>query len=169
MQVDRLFSVFKTASKGMAVQRRQLQISSENIANANTTKVEGGDGPYKPKELVLSRSDRNESFRERLQNSRMRLKQTRQPHLENEDQRYFGVRSDGPDNLGPDDKMVEVDRYRYEYDPSHPDADENGMVKYPDLDLVEEMTRMVSANRLYEANLSVVEAEKDVIKQALQI
>lgn len=169
MQVDRLFSVFKTASKGMSVQRRQLQISSENIANANTTRVEGEDGPYKPKELVLSRSERNTSFRERLENSRMRLKQTRSPHLENEGKGRYGLRSDGPESLGPNDEVVQVDRYRYEYDPAHPDADENGMVKYPDLDLVEEMTRMVSANRLYEANLSVVEAEKDVIKQALQI
>ncbi|MGM0587475.1 MAG: flagellar basal body rod protein FlgC [Bacteroidota bacterium] len=169
MQVDRLFSVFKTAGKGMAVQRRQLQVSSENIANANTTRVEGEDGPYKPKELVLSQSKRGGGFSEAMQRSRMRMRQTRMEHMENDRNTRYGLREDGPQSLGPNDEVAEVDRYRYEYDPSHPDADENGMVKYPDLDLVEEMTRMVSANRLYEANLSVVEAEKDVIKQALQI
>jgi len=56
-----------------------------------------------------------------------------------------------------------------EYDPEHPDANEQGMVKYPDVDLVEEMTRMVSANRLYEANLSVIEAEKEIIKRSFEI
>jgi flagellar basal-body rod protein FlgC len=153
----------------MAVQRRQLQISSENIANANTTRVEGQDGPYKPKELVLSQSEQNRDFGDVMRQSRMRLRQTRNPHLENDRNPQYGLRSGGPENLGPQDEVAEVERYRYEYDPKHPDADENGMVKYPDLDLVEEMTRMVSANRLYEANLTVVEAEKDVIKQALQI
>ena len=54
-------------------------------------------------------------------------------------------------NLGPISEIVETAKYRYEYEPNHPDADENGMVQYPDVDMVGEMAAMVSANRLYEA------------------
>ncbi len=71
--------------------------------------------------------------------------------------------------LGPDFQVTEQNKFRYEYDPNHPDADENGMVKYPDIDMVREMTEMVSANRLYEANLSSIEAEKEIIKRSLEI
>lgn len=166
MAVDRLFSVFRTAGTGMAAQRRQLMVSSENIANANTTKVEDGDGPYKPKTLVRSVEDQGEKFSKHFNRSRLNLRLTRNEHLDKMQDRANGG---GTQDMGPNQEVVEVDKYRYEYDPSHPDADENGMVKYPDLDLVEEMTKMVSANRLYEANLAVVEAEKSVIKQALQI
>lgn len=72
-------------------------------------------------------------------------------------------------NLGPKFEVVEEEQFRYEYDPNHPDADENGMVRYPDVDLIREMTQMVSANRLYEANLSSIEAEKEIIKRAFEI
>ena len=71
--------------------------------------------------------------------------------------------------LGPVFEVVEQEKFRYEYDPNHPDADENGMVKYPDIDMVKEMAVMVSANRLYEANLSSIEAEKELLKKSLEI
>ena len=66
-------------------------------------------------------------------------------------------------------EIVETAKYRYEYEPNHPDADENGMVQYPDVDMVGEMAAMVSANRLYEANLSVIEAAKQIMKRSLEI
>lgn len=165
MKIDRFFSVFKTASKGMDIQRKQLAISAENIANAYTTKVEGEDGPYKPKTMVSSLSQ-DQQFKLSLNNATLNLKETRAGHIDGK----FGIKqAHALDEMGPDNEIVEQEKYRYEYDPSHPDADGNGMVKYPDLDLVEEMTQMVSANRLYEANLSVIEAEKQVIKRAFEI
>ena len=165
MKIDRFFSVFKTASTGMAIQRKQLATTAENIANAYTTKVDGGEGPYKPKTLVQSQSD-EQRFQRSLTQSILQLRNTRGVHLQSDD-RQGG--EGGMADLGPDLEIVEEERYRYEYDPKHPDADENGMVKYPDLDMVQEMTNMVSANRLYEANLSVVEAEKQIIKRALEM
>ena len=71
--------------------------------------------------------------------------------------------------LGPAFEVVEQEKFRYEYDPNHPDANENGMVRYPDIDMVKEMAVMVSANRLYEANLSSIEAEKEILKKSLEI
>jgi len=82
------------------------------------------------------------------------------------------MRSSTHDNgggIGPEFEVTEQESYRYEFDPEHPDADENGMVRYPDVDLVREMTQLVSANRLYEANLSAVEAEKQIIKRSFEI
>jgi flagellar basal-body rod protein FlgC len=77
--------------------------------------------------------------------------------------------TNGSGGIGPEFEVVEQEKYRYEFDPNHPDADENGMVRYPDVDLVREMTQLVSANRLYEANLSAVEAEKQIIKRSFEI
>lgn len=165
MKIDRFFSVFKTASKGMDIQRKQLAISAENIANAYTTKVEGGEGPYKPKALISSLNE-EQKFKLSLNNATLNLRETRAGHV---DGRFGTAQAHALDEMGPQDEIIEQEKYRYEYDPSHPDSDGNGMVKYPDLDLVEEMTQMVSANRLYEANLSVIEAEKQVIKRAFEI
>ena len=166
MNIDRLFSVFKTAGSGMAAQRRQIMVSSENIANANTTRVEGRDGPYKPKKLIQTQRNNGGAFHTEFQRTRLNLANSRTEHMDNAE---HSPTAEASQNRGPEISVTEQDKFRYEYDPQHPDADENGMVKYPDLDLVEEMTRMTSANRLYESNLAVVEAEKQVIRQALQL
>lgn len=166
MKVDRFFTVFRTAGKGMAAMRKQLQVSAENIANAYTTKVDGTDEPYKPKKLNTVQND-SQRFRMMFQDSVLQLRNTRNSHLDAESRSIRG--NDGTQDLSPDLEIQQVEKYRYEYDPQHPDADENGMVKYPDLDLVEEMTNMITANRLYEANMAVVEAEKQVIKRSFDI
>jgi flagellar basal-body rod protein FlgC len=72
-------------------------------------------------------------------------------------------------NMGPSFEVAEENNFRYEYDPNHPDANKDGMVKYPDIDMIREMTEMVSANKLYEANLSSIEAEKEIMKRSMQI
>lgn len=164
MEVGRFFSVFKTASKGLAIQRRKIAIAGENIANARSTTGANGEGPYKPKMLRTSIAD-IKGFEKALQDTAVEIQTTNSAHSSAS---AFGSDSPIPD-LGPTGEMVELERYRFEYDPYHPDADENGMVKYPDIDMVEEMTEIVSANRLYEANLSVIEAEKEIIKRALEI
>lgn len=164
MNIDRMFSVFKTASRGMALQRENVAIASENIANANTTRVNGRSGPYRPKILLATQN--SEDFGSMLQQTKLNLKQDDPGHLSSASKNNL---ANMYDTMGPDFHVVEEDKFRYEYDPDHPDADENGMVKYPDIDMVQEMTRMVSANRLYEANLSVVQAQKEIVKRTLEI
>jgi flagellar basal-body rod protein FlgC len=165
MNVDRFFSVFKTAGRGLAAQRKQISVASENIANANTTRRLGGRGPYRPKMLHATVGDRTR-FQKALKNSILQMQTSDGSHMTQPGtQQNQGRIVD----LGPQTKVVEQQKFRFEHDPDHPDADENGMVKYPDIDMVEEMTRMVSANRLYEANLSVIEAEKSIIKSSFEI
>ncbi|MGF1670553.1 MAG: flagellar basal body rod protein FlgC [Balneolaceae bacterium] len=161
--MDRFFSVFRTTGNALSVQRRQVQIASENIANAQTTRT--GRGTYRPKRLALSQPQ-NDGFRRTLINTEIKMRTTDVRHRPAPQ----AVRDfEGTVDLGPKADLVEQDKYRFEYDPMHPDADENGMVRYPDIDLIEEMTRLISANRLYEANLSALEAEKEIIKRSFEI
>ncbi len=164
MPIGRLFSVFKTASAGLAIQRKQIEVSAENIANAKTTRVAGTNEPYKPHRVVTHGT--GNSFNDTLIQTELELRKTNPKHLGLND--LENGTSNGP-SMAPDAQVVSEPKYRYEYDPENPDADANGMVKYPDINLVEEMTNMVSANRLYEANLSVVQSEKQIIKQSLEI
>jgi flagellar basal-body rod protein FlgC len=166
MNTDRFFSVFKTAGQGLSLQRRNISVASENIANANTTRGADGINPYKPKRVLASVSGQQQ-FGLALQDSVMQMRTSGSMHRANPSTDI--TTSGGTRDLGPQAETVEQEKYRFEYDPDHPDADENGMVKYPDVDMVEEMTHMVSANRLYEANLSVIEAEKMIVKRSLEI
>jgi flagellar basal-body rod protein FlgC len=93
--------------------------------------------------------------------------------LASRDPRHIGngslARAAGRGNLGPDTRIEGLNRERIEYDPDHPHADEAGYVHYPDVNVVDEMARMISANRIYEANLTSVKATKEMIKRSLEI
>lgn len=159
MLPDRIFSTFQTASKGLALQREKIAVASRNIANANTSAPEGSDKIYRP-QTVRSSGPGLSDFKKVLLNSVSSASQQLSADLSQTEKER---------GLGPEFEIVETDKFRYEYDPNHPDADENGMVRYPDVDLVREMTQLISANRLYEANLSSIEAEKEMIRRSLDI
>jgi flagellar basal-body rod protein FlgC len=163
---SRFFSVFKTSGQALNLQRQRIELSSENIANAQTTRVEGQEGPYRIKRLVQEGPRNTGSFNSLMEKNSLRM------HTVNEHHRPFNNAAQQNitnRDMGPEAEVVEQQKVRWEYDPEHPDANENGMVAYPDIDMVEEMTNIMSANRMYEANLSVIEAEKQVIRQALSI
>lgn len=162
---DRFSSAFQTAAQGLSVQRERINIASQNIANANTTASEGSGKVYKP-QTVRTSGPGPVNFKNVLTDSMSSLKRTREQHFSTVE-RPKG--SQGKTSLGPTYEIAQEDRFRYEYDPNHPDANEEGMVRYPDIDMVREMTEMVSANKLYEANLSSIEAEKEIMKRSLQI
>jgi flagellar basal-body rod protein FlgC len=168
MLPDRLSSTFQTAAQGLALQRERIAVASQNIANAQTSAPKGSDAVYRPKR-VQTLGPEQEQFLNVLSNSVSSLNVTNPQHMGAD----FGGQGSGSGSknigLGPTFSVTEQESFRYEYDPNHPDADENGMVQYPDIDMVREMTEMVSANRLYEANLSSIEAEKEIIKRALEI
>ena len=147
-------SLFQTAASGLEVQKKRLEAAAQNIANSRVSSTPGSIG-YQIKS-VSSKGPEDTDFLNVFQNQ-----------LEGPESIIDG--SDSANNLGPTSEIVETARYRYEYDPSHPDADENGMVQYPDVDMVREMASMVSANRLYEANLSVIEAAKQIMKRSMEI
>lgn len=164
MLPDRLSATFQTASSALDLQRKRIEVASRNIANARTSAPVGSKLVYRPQEVVTKAPD-TQNFFDVLEGSVETLKVTNSQHLSAAD----GLIGQKKGNLAPQFEVVEQDRFRYEYDPNHPDADENGMVRYPDIDMVKEMAEMVNANRLYEANLSSIEAEKDILKKSLEI
>lgn len=166
MLPDRVFSTFQTAGKGLAVQREKIATASRNIANAGVSAPKGSDDMYRP-QTVQTKAVHQDNFKNLLLNSMSSLSTTNEKHFSNPSPMQSSAHNSG--SIGPEFEVTEQENYRFEFDPGHPDADENGMVRYPDVDLVREMTQLVSANRLYEANLSAVEAEKQIIKRSLDI
>lgn len=165
MLENRYFSVFRTAARGLEAQRIAMATSSENIANASTSRTQD-DTPYAIKRAVHSGiNEPYPTFANILHEMRSELQMTNPRHLSGST-----LTRDIPDlELGPTTEVEAEVRLRMEYDPSHPHADEKGYVAYPDVNVVEEMARMISANRVYEANLSAVQGSKEMIKRTLEI
>lgn len=161
----RIFSVFRTAARGLEAQRIALGASSENVANANTSRTAAGT-PYALKRAV------HEALGERTKRFSTLLSQMR-TDVQTRDARHMdghALRRQLPDEeLGPVTEIAEDPQVRLEYDPTHPHANAEGYVEYPDVNVVEEMARMMSANRIYEANLSAVQAAKEMIKRTMEI
>jgi flagellar basal-body rod protein FlgC len=159
----RSFSPFRTAARGLEAQRIALGVATENIANATTTRTADGTA-YQPKRALQTAQDGG-GFGARLRRAQLPLQRSDARHL-----RGVQIGTAGsPAELGPATEVVGEARERLEYDPTHPDADPDGYVHYPDVNVVDEMARMISANRIYEANLTSVKAAKEMIKRSLEI
>ncbi|MBN1905726.1 MAG: flagellar basal body rod protein FlgC [Deltaproteobacteria bacterium] len=141
-----LIKCMDIAASGMTSQRTRLNVISMNLANANTTKTEDGT-PYRRKTAIFRTVPIDNTFEERLQNTL--------------DKKIYGVEVK---------KIVPVNsELKKMYDPTHPDADKQGYVYLPNVNLVEEMVNMLDANRAYEANASAIRAAKDMATKALDI
>ena len=150
----------------MSVQRRKMNIVSENIANAETTKTADG-GPYRRRRLDISADSEKLPFQTILNRSRAGLSRTHPAHLSppaSASRNYESVAVAQGREI-----VAGQDAYRLVYDPSHPDADEEGYVKMPDIEIINEMVDMMSANRAYEANASAISASKEMVRYALDI
>ncbi len=160
----RFFSVFRTSARGLEAQRVALGVASENIANANTSRTADGE-PYRVQRAVhRAEGGAGAQFRAVLRGDED-LRRTDARHLGGLTARRFGASAEG----GPETAVEKQDGERIEYDPGHPDAGPDGYVRYPDVNVVTEMAGMISANRLYEANLSTLQAAKEMLKRTLEI
>ncbi len=165
MLINKYFTVFRTAARGLESQRIALGTASENIANASTTRTDEGT-PYAIKRTVQeSQNEEFARFSSVMNRMKSRMQTTSNQHIGENSLRRRLPQAE----LGPTTEVVEEELLRAEFDPSHPHADAEGYVYYPDVNVVEEMTRMISANRIYEANLSAVQAAKEMIKRTLEI
>mgnify|MGYP003376118109 FL=1 len=139
---------FDISASGLTAQRQRLDIAAENISNMNTTRTESG-GPYRRKMVVLEEQPVS-SFRNELQS-----------RLHGRTSQKGGVKVT---------EIVEDQRdLQPVYDPDHPDADENGYVMMPNVDLVKETVDGMSATRAYEANITAFNAMKLMAQKALEI
>ena len=142
-----LFQAFNISASGMTAQRFRTDIISENIANVNTTRTENGE-PYRRKLVSISEKGVT-PFSQFFSTSKNRA-------------------------VGNGVKVTRVTEdyssdFIKEYDPSNPDADEDGYVSYPNVNTVSEMTDLIDATRSYEANVTAFEASKSMAAAGLRI
>ena len=164
MPTPPLFAAFRAAARGLQAQRISMQAASENIANATTTWTEEG-GPYRVQRTLQFAPQGYTAFGGSLRQAQLSLTRSNGSHLSGHDIRRVG----SPTELGPETSLIELDSERVEFDPEHPDADFDGYVHYPDVNVVTEMAHLISANRIYEANLSSLTAAKEMLKETLSI
>lgn len=143
-----LFSSIDISSSGLTAERFRMDIISNNIANAHTTRTEDGE-PYRRKIPVFAER-RAHDFRSILRASLNQKKQS------GEGVKVLGVTED-------------PSPFRRVYDPNHPDADEEGYVNYPNVNIVTEMVDMISASRAYEANVTAINTSKNMFMKALDL
>jgi len=163
MRADTIFASMRISAAGLSVQRQRLNAISSNIANAETTKTPEG-GPYK-KQFLSVVGDGSNNFDHILEQTRLRVTRTDRAHRE------IDPPFDDHSKIKMPVAKLKEDQTepRLEYDPSHPDADENGYVKKPNINLVTEMVDMISASRTYEANVVALNAAKGMFRDALDI
>ena len=161
-----ILSAMEISSRGLSVQRAKMNAVAQNIANAETTETEDG-GPYRRKRVVVSEDKIKGTFNSMVTEAGLRLSRTNQRHLGGKARRT-GETIELSAVTGREVSDTDSS-FRLVYDPSHPMADEEGYVKMPDIEIVNEMVDMMAASRAYEANTVAISAAKKMAKDALDI
>ncbi len=143
-----IFHSLRISASGLSAERVRLDTISANIANANTTRTEKG-GAYRRQVALLASVENEDSFK-----SALRKAQSNMPPVDGV--RVVGIVED-PSPM----KMV--------YDPTHPDANEDGYVEYPNVDIMKEMVEAITASRAYEANVTALNSTKSMFLKTLEI
>ena len=139
------FTAMTVSSSALTAERTRINLISSNLANANSTRSADG-GPYKRKDAVFAATPMTEPFAKMLDRAGRGLEKV-------------DVTSIVEDSAPP----------RIQYDPSHPDADPQGYVALPNVNVIEEMADMISATRTYEANVTAAQAAKSMAMKTLEL
>ncbi len=138
-----MFDVLKISASGLHAQRVRMETIATNLANIHTTRTEEG-GPFRKKNVVLGSADAA-------------------------GEKFGGLLSKKVEGVEVEEVTESEKPFEKTYDPGHPDADRDGYVTLPNVNVLEEMTDMVSATRSYEANVNVINATKHMFLKALEI
>lgn len=131
---------------GLQAERLRMDVVANNLANINSTRTPEG-GPYKRESVVFRAADGTPSFASVLSTQQ----------------------GAAPGGVAVDGVVQDQAPPRRVYEPTNPDADQDGYVLYPDIDVATEMTDMMSANRSYQANVTALNAIKGMAEKALDI
>ena len=139
------------SASGLTAQRLRMDTIASNMANVETKRVR--NGPYRRQVVIF---------------------EARAPKTNRKS--FSNILQDNLEMLGTGVRVKEIRQlsdneapFRRVYNPSHPDADQDGYVNYPNVNIVEEMINMISATRAYEANAKVIESSKSMAMRALNI
>ena len=142
---------FDISGSGLTASRLRMDVISENISNAETTRTAQG-GPYRRKMVVYQCPDNAQTFRSML-----------------EDQSGGNGETAAPKGVEVTGIVEDQTPFNVEYDPTSPDANAQGYVEKPNVDLIQETTDMMAASRAYSANLTAFDAVKDMAAKALEL
>jgi flagellar basal-body rod protein FlgC len=139
-----LFDALDASGSALSAERVRMDVTAENLANAQSTRTANGQGPYRRKEVVMQEAGVGvgPSFADSLQAAR-------------------GVKVAGI--------VEDPTPSRRVYDPGHPDADAQGYVQMPNVNTVTEMTDLIGASRAYEANVTAMQTTKSMFARTLDI
>ena len=139
-----ILNILKIGASALNATRVRMETIASNLANVNTTRTEEG-GPYQKKEVTFVPTDVS-------------------------DPKNFGrMLSERVEGVKVEDVRTSAKPFQKVFDPGHPDADGEGYVMFPNVNLMEEMADMMVATRAYEANVNVVNTTKDMFLKALEI
>jgi flagellar basal-body rod protein FlgC len=138
-----MFDVLKISASGLRAQRVRMETIATNLANIHTTRTEEG-GPFRKLNVLLGSSDVS-------------------------GERFKGVLTRKMEGVDVEEIVESEKPFGKTHDPGHPDADQEGYVSYPNVNVLEEMTDMVSATRSYEANVNVINTTKHMFLKSLEI
>lgn len=136
-----------TSASALTAERLRMDIISKNIANANTTRTANGT-PYRRQVLIFQEAEKNVPF----------------SHFINTEINKF---SKG--GVKVSSVIEDKSEFKLVYNPGHPDANEKGYVRMPNVDIMVEMVNMISATRAYEANVTSINSTKNMVMKALDI
>lgn len=141
-----LFSILAVSASGMTAQRARSEVLAENLANAETTRTPEG-GPYRRKDVVFTSASQvtpfGSLFQEQLQ---------------------------GPEvGVAVSDVVTDTRDPEKRYLPGHPDADKQGYVAFPRVNPAEDMIDLMNSSRQFQANVSAMQAAKDMIFRSLDL
>jgi flagellar basal-body rod protein FlgC len=135
-----MFKAMDVSASGLTAQRQRLDVIAENLANVHTTRTPQG-GPYQRKSVIIAARPAED----------------------------FASLLGSPEKVEVQQVVQTAEGLRPEYNPGHPDADEKGMVLYPNVNPVSEMVHLLLASRAYEANVAVLRTGKSMAQKALEI
>jgi flagellar basal-body rod protein FlgC len=141
-----LLEALQTSASGLSAQRLRMNLIASNLANINTTRTAQG-GPYNRRDAVFQADPQTAGFKDAL--SRSLAKQNVQVQVSE-------IREDNRPPI-------------LKYEPGHPDADAEGYIALPNINVMEEMVNMISAGRSYEANVTAIRATKEMAAAAIDI
>jgi flagellar basal-body rod protein FlgC len=145
-----MFDALEVSASALTAERLRMDVTAENLANAQTTRGADGD-PYRRKEVVLAeRPGGTGTFGAALQGA-------------------MAARDGAPGGVQVAAIQQDQTPLKQIYDPSHPDADERGYVQMPNVDPVAEMVDLISAQRAYEANVTAMSAAKQMFAKTLEL
>ena len=132
----------ETSASGLYAERKRMDVIASNLSNIETTRTKEG-GPYRRKMVVMSTKEMDQKFDDVFNNS------------------LNGVQIE--------DIVEDKAPFKKIYNPGHPDADKDGYVSKPNVDLVVETTNMMMARRAFEANIAAIKATREMVLKALEI